>query len=82
MPKWIRGLVPISDPRLDAADPGDWYLLSDPRTAPVVRLGYLNGVQTPAVEQDVDFDKDILKFKIRFDVACTAAGFAGAVLMK
>ena len=80
-PQWIRGLVPISDPRLDAADAADWYLLSDPRTAPVIRLGYLNGVQTPAVEQDVDFDRDILKFKIRFDVACAAVGYAGAVKM-
>lgn len=81
MPQWIRGLIPVSDPRLDADDAANWYLLSDPRIAPVIRLGYLNGVQTPTVEQDVDFDKDILKFKIRFDVACTAVGYAGAVKM-
>lgn len=80
-PEWIRGLIPVSDPRLDAADVADWYLISDPRTAPVIRLGYLNGVQNPTVEQDVDFDKDVLKFKIRFDVACTAVGYAGAVKM-
>lgn len=80
-PEWIRGLIPVSDPRLDADNIGDWYLISDPRTAPVIRLGYLNGVQNPTVEQDVDFDKDVLKFKIRFDVACTAVGFAGAVKM-
>lgn len=80
-PEWIRGLIPASDPRLDAADPAVWYLLSDPRTAPVIRLGYLNGDQNPTVEQDVDFDKDILKFKVRFDVACTAVGYAGSVKM-
>ena len=80
-PGWIRGLAIVSDPRLDVSDPADWYLLSDPRTAPVIRLGYLNGVQNPTVEQDVDFDKDVLKFKIRFDVACSAVGYAGAVKM-
>ena len=80
-PAWIRGLAIVSDPRLDVSDPADWYLLSDPRTAPVIRLGYLNGDQNPTVEQDVDFDKDVLKFKIRFDVACTAVGYAGAVKM-
>ncbi len=77
-PQWIRGLLPVSDPRLDAAD---WYLLSDPNVAAAIRLGYLNGVQNPAMEQDVDFDKDVLKFKIRFDVACAAVGYAGAVKM-
>lgn len=78
-PQWVRSLAVISDPRLDVASSTVWYLLSDPTTAPVIRLGYLNGQTVPTVEQDVDFDKDVLRFKIRFDVACAAIGWAGGV---
>lgn len=80
-PAWIGGLIVISDPRLDANNADDWYLLSDPATAPVIRIGYLNGQTTPDVEQEGDFDRDVLKFKIRFDVAVAAVGWAGAVKM-
>lgn len=80
-PGWVKALVVVADPRLDAVDASDWYLLSDPAISPVIRLGYLNGVTTPVVEQDTDFNRDVLNFKVRFDVACTAVGYAGAVKM-
>jgi len=80
-PKWVKSLVVISDPRLDAVDAADWYLLSNPAAAPVIKLGYLNGQTTPEVDDEVDFDRDVMKFKIRFDVACAAVGWAGAVKM-
>ncbi len=80
-PDWVKGLMVMADPRLDAVDTGNWYLMSDPAVAPVIRLGYLNGQTVPVVEQDTDFDRDTLKFKIRFDVACAAIGWAGGVLM-
>ncbi|MDS4025710.1 MAG: hypothetical protein RKO25_01765 [Candidatus Contendobacter sp.] len=80
-PGWVKALVVVADPRLDESDAADWYLLSDPAVAPVIRLGYLNGVTVPTVEQDADFDRDTMKFKIRFDIACTAVGYAGAVKM-
>lgn len=80
-PAWVRGLTIISDPRLDDSDPADWYLLSDPLVSPTLRLGYLNGRDTPEVEQDADFNTDVLRFKIRFDVASAAAGWSGAVKM-
>lgn len=80
-PDWVRGLTVIADPRLDEVDPEDWYLLSDPTVAPTIRLGYLNGRDTPEVFEDVDFDRDVLRFKIRFDVAVAATGWSGAVKM-
>ena len=49
--------------------------------APVIRLGYLNGVTAPVVEQEGDFDTDVMKFKIRFDVCAAAVGWAGGVKM-
>ncbi|HRC72036.1 MAG TPA: Clp protease ClpP [Candidatus Competibacter sp.] len=80
-PEWVRGLVVVSDPRLDDQDPDDWYLLSDPAVAPAVRIGYLNGRDTPETEEKVDFNTDVIHFKIRFDVAVAAVGWAGAVKM-
>ncbi len=80
-PSWVKNLVVISDPRLDAVSETHWYLLSDPAVAPTIKLGYLNGKDTPDVEQDADFNADVMKFKIRFDVACTAVGWSGAVKM-
>lgn len=78
-PQWVKALAVVSDPRLDAVDAADWYLLSTPAVAPVVRLGYLNGQTSPVVEESNDFDRDVVKYKVRFDVACTAVGWAGAV---
>ncbi len=80
-PAWVKSLAVVSDPRLDAASASVWYLLSSPTVAAVIRLGYLNGQTTPEVEQEIDFDRDTLRFKIRFDVACAAIGWAGGVKM-
>lgn len=80
-PAWVKTLRVIADPRLDATDAGDWYLLSEPVIAPVVRLAFLNGQRGPVVEQDNDFDRDVITYRVRLDVAATAVGYAGAVKM-
>ena len=80
-PAWIKSLAVVSDPRLDAASASVWYLLSNPLVAPTIRLGYLNGATSPVVEQEGDFDTDVMKFKIRFDVCAAAVGWAGGVKM-
>ena len=80
-PAWVKTLRIIADPRLDATDAGDWYLLSEPAIAPVVRLAFLNGQRGPVVEQDSNFSRDVISYKVRMDVAATAVGYAGAVKM-
>ncbi len=80
-PQWVKALRIIADPRLDAVDSGDWYLVSEPETAPVIQLAFLNGQRVPVMEQDADFDRDVIKYKVRLDVAAAAIGFAGAVKM-
>jgi len=69
----------IADPRLDEASELDWYLLSDPNIAPVIRLAFLNGARRPVVEQDEDFKRDVTSYKVRLDVAACAIGYFGAV---
>ncbi|MFZ1827997.1 MAG: head maturation protease, ClpP-related [Candidatus Competibacteraceae bacterium] len=80
-PGWQNKLEVIGDPRLDAASASIWYLFSDPNIAPVIELAFLDGQTYPIVEQDADFDRDLLRFKIRFDVGVAAVGYAGAVKM-
>lgn len=80
-PSWQNRLQVIADPRLDAASTSVWYLFSDPMTAPVIELDFLDGNTSPVVEQDTDFDRDMIRFKVRFDVGVAAVGYAGAVKM-
>lgn len=80
-PPWVKSLRIVADPRLDVSDAADWYLLSEPGTAPVIHLAFLNGQRVPIMEQDADFDRDVIKYKVRLDVAAAAIGFAGAVKM-
>lgn len=78
-PSWVKTLQIIADPRLDEASELDWYLLSDPNIAPVIRLAFLNGARGPVVEQDEDFKRDVTSYKVRLDVAACAIGYFGAV---
>jgi hypothetical protein len=80
-PRWVRSLAIVADPRLDDLSATTWYLLSDPRVNPTIRVGHLNGQTGPTVEQESDFERDILKFKIRFDVVAVPVNWTGAVKM-
>ena len=78
-PSWVKTLQIIADPRLDEVSEVDWYLLSDPTVAPVIRLAFLNGARGPVVDQEEDFKRDITSFKVRLDIAACAIGYYGAV---
>ncbi len=78
-PSWVKTLQVIADPRLDEASEEDWYLLSDPGIAPVIRLAFLNGQRGPTVESDESFERDVTSYKVRLDVAACAIGYYGAV---
>jgi len=78
-PDWVKGLVVIADPRLDDSSEEDWYLLSNPRIAPVVKLLHLQGYRFPRVETETNFDTESIKFKVVYDVGAAAVGWQGAV---
>lgn len=61
----------VVEPLLTDADA--WYLIADPRTAPTLELGFLNGRETPEVLVKEDFDRDLLAYKGRLV-------FGGAIL--
>ncbi len=64
---WAGKLTPIADPRLDADDSAAWYLLAHPNQVALIEIAYLEGEEQPYIEEEVDFDSDALKIKVRHD---------------
>lgn len=78
-PSWITSLTVVTDPRLDAASETTWYLMANPNSAPVLELAFLQGVQSPVVEESPDFDSDTTRFKVRYDLGIAPIDHRGAV---
>lgn len=72
----LKGMLePVDTPYLGAADGGSdisWYLVGDPRIAPAVQVGFLNGNRTPIVTQVGDGSILGINNEIVFD-CCAAA---------
>lgn len=62
----------IVDGRLDADSTTKWYLLADPNSYDTVEVAYLNGVQTPFLEQREGWTVDGTEFKVRHDAGVKA----------
>ena len=75
-PNVLRNFVDvISDPKLDEDSTTAWYLSADPMVAELVQAVFLDGQQTPFVDDDVDWDTDALLFKVRLDYGFAAVDF-------
>lgn len=57
----------ITDGRLDNASVASWYLAADPAYNDTIEVSYLNGVQTPTLEQREGWNVDGVEFKVRHD---------------
>lgn len=57
----------ISDARLDAASATAWYGAANPSAADTIEVSYLDGVQTPFLEQKDGWNVDGTEFKVRMD---------------
>ena len=56
----------IAEPRLDAADEKAWYLAAA-RGTDTIEVAYLNGVDTPYIDQQEGFTTDGIATKVRID---------------
>lgn len=75
-PNSVRSMAQvISDARLSTASPKDWYLAGNPNTYDTVEVSYLNGVQTPTLEQRDGWHVDGVEFKVRIDAGVKALDF-------
>ena len=52
----------IADPRLVA---GSWYLFAAPTQAPVIEVAWLDGNESPFIDEQVDFITDGIQIKAR-----------------
>lgn len=67
----------IDDGRLDDADPAAWYGIANPTYVDGIVIGYLNGNQTPYLEQQQGFTVDGVAWKVRLDAAPAIADYRG-----
>jgi hypothetical protein len=44
-----------------------WYLFADPMDVAAFEVVFLDGNQTPFLDEMVDFETDAMKFKVRLD---------------
>lgn len=55
------------------------YLFADPNTAPVLEVAFLDGNDTPYIEQEDGFSVDGTRYKVRLDYGVAAVDYRGAV---
>ena len=68
VPNHVRGLAQvISDARLSTHSATAWYLAANPNTIDTIEVAYLNGVQTPVLEQRDGWNVDGVEMKVRQD---------------
>lgn len=77
-PNTSRGMVRdvVDTPRLTGTP---WFMFADPNIEPVLEVAFLNGVQTPTIEQEVSFRSDGLSWKVVHKYGVGGVGFRGAV---
>ena len=77
-PNVVRGLFAdvVDTPRLSGTA---WYMFADPALEPVIEVAFLNGVQTPTMEQEMNFRTDGVSWKVVHRYGVAAIGWRGAV---
>lgn len=67
-PNTVAGLAQvISDARLSVASTKEWYLAAAPGMTDTIEVAYLNGVETPTMEQRDGWNVDGVEYKVRLD---------------
>lgn len=73
---WINPDNVVSSPRLSGTR---WYMFADPMVAPVMEVVFLDGVQSPFLDQQEGFLFDGVTYKVRLDYGVGGVGYRGAV---
>lgn len=72
----IRDIVPaIKSARLQVADPKSWYLINKE----AIEVSYLDGIDTPYIEQQNGFTVDGVSTKVRIDAGVNVIDYRGIV---
>lgn len=76
-PNGSRPLRVVVDPTLDGNSATAWYLAASPSQIDTVELSFLQGEESPVLENEWDFDKDVYKYKVRQTFGVAAIDFRG-----
>lgn len=68
----------IAEPRLDGVDADAWYLLAQ-QGSDTIEVAYLDGVDTPYIDQQEGFTTDGIATKVRIDAGVAPLDFRGMV---
>ena len=72
----IRDVVPaLKSARLQAADPKSWYLINKE----AIEVSYLDGIDTPYMEQQNGFTVDGVSTKVRIDAGVNVIDYRGVI---
>ena len=72
----IRDIVPaLKSARLQVADPKSWYLINKE----AIEVSYLDGIDTPYIEQQHGFTLDGVSTKVRIDAGVNVIDYRGIV---
>jgi ATP-dependent protease ClpP protease subunit len=75
-PNFVRNTFEvISDARLDAVSATGWYGTANANTTDTVEVSYLDGVETPTLEQQAGWHVDGVEFKVRMDAGVAPLDF-------
>ena len=72
-PNVVRGLFNdiVDTPRLSGTA---WYMFADPAIEPVLEVAFLDGVQVPTIQQEINFRSDGLAWKVVHVYGVAASG--------
>ena len=76
-PNGSRGLQLIVEPLLDANSTTAWYVAADNRSIDTLEITFLQGEESPVLENEWDFQTDCYKYKIRQTFGVAAIDWRG-----
>ena len=76
VPNTVRGTFEvISDARLDLVSATNWFGAGNPSVFDTIEVAYLDGVDTPTLEQEKGWNVDGVEFKVRLDAGVKALDY-------
>ena len=72
-----NALIPIIEPQLEANSQTAFYLASDPARIDTVEIAFLSGEESPVLESEYDFHKDVWCYKVRQTFGVKAIDWRG-----
>jgi hypothetical protein len=77
VPDWVRSMIVVVEPRLDANSTTRWYLAADPVDIDTIEYCFLEGQEGVYFETRQGFEVDGIEMKARMDFAAAAIDYRG-----